>query len=60
MCFVSASMSLYNMFHGNAQSIAAFLRNLLTILMEICRTIFYLKSSFDKSKIHFWPEYLRV
>ena len=47
--FVSVSA---NLFYGNAQSIAVFVRNLLEILMGFNRmTFMHLKSSFDKTKI---------
>ena len=38
--FVSVSVSLQSMFSGNAQSIVAFVRNLLEILMGFYRTTF--------------------
>ena len=41
------------MFHGNVQSIVAFLMNLLVILMGFLQNDFHLKSSFDKTKYIF-------
>ena len=41
------------MFYGNAQSIVAFMRNLLEILMGFYRMTFILKSSFEKAKYIF-------
>ena len=38
--FVSVSANLWSMFHGNAQSIVVFVRNLLEILMGFYRTTF--------------------
>ena len=37
-------------FHGDAQSIVAFVRNLLEILMGFLQNVFHLKSSLDKTK----------